>query len=72
MTDNETHPVPTTVSFSTHPLLTPLSKQDIQTKLRDTCKKTGDEFMTNRTATQAKVCHICTKEESLLYTFSHK
>ncbi|XP_054877516.1 sorting nexin-8a [Poeciliopsis prolifica] len=30
------------------------SGSDVQTKLRDTCKKTGDEFMTNRIATQAK------------------
>uniref|UniRef100_A0A8C3G0I4 Sorting nexin 8a n=1 Tax=Cyclopterus lumpus TaxID=8103 RepID=A0A8C3G0I4_CYCLU len=30
------------------------SGSDVQTKLRDTSKKTGDEFMTNRLATQAK------------------
>uniref|UniRef100_A0A1A8IZE6 Sorting nexin 8a n=1 Tax=Nothobranchius kuhntae TaxID=321403 RepID=A0A1A8IZE6_NOTKU len=30
------------------------SGSDVQTKLRDTCKKLGDEFMTNRTATLAK------------------
>ncbi|CAG5897994.1 unnamed protein product [Menidia menidia] len=30
------------------------SGSDVQTKLRDTYKKTGDEFMTNRIATQAK------------------
>ncbi|XP_012712199.2 sorting nexin-8a [Fundulus heteroclitus] len=30
------------------------SGSDVQTRLRDTCKKTGDEFMTNRIATQAK------------------
>ncbi|KAG8006821.1 Sorting nexin-8, partial [Nibea albiflora] len=42
------------VSFSTHTRLTPLPKQDVQTKLRDTYKKMGDEFMTNRTATLAK------------------
>lgn len=46
------------VSFSTHTLLTPLPTQDVQTKLRDTYKKTGDEFMTNRIATLAKVCHV--------------
>lgn len=33
-------------------------KQDVQTKLRDAYKKIGDEFMTNRIATQAKVCHV--------------
>uniref|UniRef100_A0AAQ5XAQ6 PX domain-containing protein n=1 Tax=Amphiprion ocellaris TaxID=80972 RepID=A0AAQ5XAQ6_AMPOC len=30
------------------------SGSDVQSKLRDTYKKTGDEFMTNRIATQAK------------------
>ncbi|XP_037544695.1 sorting nexin-8a [Nematolebias whitei] len=30
------------------------SGSDVQTKLRDTCRKMGDEFMTNRTAAQAK------------------
>ncbi|KAG7504590.1 hypothetical protein JOB18_012505 [Solea senegalensis] len=30
------------------------SGSDVQTKLRDAYKKTGDEFMTNRVATQAK------------------
>lgn len=30
--------------------------QDVQTKLRDAYKRTGDEFMTNRIATRAKVC----------------
>lgn len=60
------------LSFSTHPLLTLLSKQDVQTKLRDTYKKSGDEFMTNRISTQAKVCDICTIEESFLHTVSHK
>ncbi|TNN68098.1 Sorting nexin-8 [Liparis tanakae] len=30
------------------------SGSDVQAKLRDTSKKTGDEFMTNRLATQAK------------------
>ncbi|TKS92170.1 Sorting nexin-8 [Collichthys lucidus] len=42
------------VSFSTHTRLTPFPKQDVQTKLRDTYKKMGDEFMTNRSATLAK------------------
>lgn len=43
------------------------SGSDVQTKLRDYYKKTGDEFMTNRIATQAKVCHIRTMEEILIY-----
>lgn len=30
------------------------SGSDVQARLRETCKKTGDEFMTNRIATQAK------------------
>ncbi|KAK5612101.1 sorting nexin [Crenichthys baileyi] len=30
------------------------SGSDVQTRLRDTCKKSGDEFMTNRIATQVK------------------
>lgn len=30
--------------------------QDVQTKLRDAYKRMGDEFMTNRIATWAKVC----------------
>ena len=34
--------------------------QDVQTKLRDAYKRTGDEFMTNKVATLAKVCHACT------------
>lgn len=29
--------------------------QDVQPKLRDACKKLGDEFMTCKYATQAKV-----------------
>lgn len=67
MIDTEMHPVPPTPQdlffiflffYSSHPLLTPLPKQDVQTKLRDAYKKTGDEFMTNRIATQAKVRHI--------------
>lgn len=60
LTDSETHPVPVvSASFSTHKFFTLLPKQDVQTKIRDAYKKTGDEFMTNRIATLAKVCHIC-------------
>lgn len=32
--------------------------QDVQVKMRDTCKKMGDEFMTNTMATLAKVCIV--------------
>ncbi|KAF3845966.1 hypothetical protein F7725_003044 [Dissostichus mawsoni] len=42
------------VTFSTHTLLGRLPTQDVQSKLRDAYKKTGDEFMTNRIATLAK------------------
>lgn len=62
MTDSEMHSVPATQCLFFP--LTPLPKQDVQTKLRDTYKKTGDEFMTNRIATLAKVCHICAMEKS--------
>lgn len=51
----------------THPSLCFL--QDVQTKLRDTYKKTGDEFMTNRIATLAKVCHVGKKV--LLWSFTN-
>lgn len=56
MTHGELHPVPVTqgVSTLTHSSPPPPT-QDVQTKLRDAYKKTGDEFMTNRVATQAKV-----------------
>lgn len=42
----------------THSPIILYPKQDVQTKLRDTYKKMGDEFMTNRIATLAKVCHL--------------
>lgn len=32
--------------------------QDVQVKMRDACKKMGDEFMTNTMATLAKVCIV--------------
>lgn len=66
MTDYEMLPVPATqcVFFPVHTRLNPLPKQDVQTKLRDTYKKMGDEFMTNRIATQAKVCQtVCVQRK---------
>lgn len=40
--------------------------QDVQAKLRDAYKRTGDEFMTNRIATQAKVCRAFIENHKLL------
>lgn len=42
-----------------HTTLLSLSySQDVQVKMRDACKKMGDEFMTNTMATLAKVCIV--------------
>ncbi len=55
-----------------------MSQQDVQNKLRDACKKLGDEFMTCKYATQAKVgfsfiwlymLHLCLCSNVTIFSF---